>query len=174
MSEIISRSQVPADAQVVSKSQYNAGLIGDLSPADIIKSVELDKQDVVKRAMQVQEASRRAEEERNQLYKYLHSNANPSPITLGISIALLLVSMYVIYCLFAKPNASGEWRDSLGGEWMITHGAFSSDAKVRINGKCGGVIKIIDNFVRYGNLVGVWDYNNEIVFTEGITLNRVV
>lgn len=174
MAEVITRDQLPSDVQVISKSQAAAGLYDMTDPINIAKGAELDKQDVMRRAIQVKTASDAAEYERSMLRKEVHDNANPDPIVLGFCIMLGVVVMWLIYRMFLKPNASGEWRDSLGEEWRLKHGAFSSDVVVSINGKKAGLMKIIDNFVKYGELVGVWDYKDTIVFTEGVVLNRVM
>jgi len=174
MSEVITRDQLPSEVQVVTKSQAAAGLYGEMTPDKVAKAEELDKQDVMRRAMQVKAASDAAEQERRMLHKEVHDNANPDPIVVGFCAALVVLAVWILYRMYLKPNASGEWRDSLGEEWQIKHGAFSSDVDVCINGKKAGHMKIIDNYVRYGDLVGVWNYKDTIIFTEGVVLNRVI
>ncbi len=144
------------------------------APSDVLKAIEEDA--IKERIYQsnLLDASNRAEQERALLQKTVYDMANPSPVMVSIIIIIILLAMYLIYVIFLKPCMSGEWMDHAGNTWDITHNRFTGNFRVKINGECKGSGKALDNYVRYGDLIGVWNYGNIIVFTEGWHLQRVI
>jgi hypothetical protein len=84
------------------------------------------------------------------------------------------IILYVIYIIFLKPSVSGTWIDSLGNEWYLNHNTFKNIFTVSINDLPSGKGVLYDNYIRYGELIGIWDYSNTILFTNGITLERLL
>ncbi len=144
------------------------------APADVLKSIEDEAIREQLYQTNLIDASIRAEKERALLQKKVYDLANPSPIFVASVVIAVLLAMYLIYVIFLKPCMSGEWLDHAGNTWDITHNRFTGNFRVRINGECKGSGKALDNYVRYGDLIGVWNYGNVIVFTEGWHLQRVV
>jgi hypothetical protein len=145
-----------------------------LAPQDVLKSIENDaNKERAYQANLVQEALR-AEQERALLQKKVYDLSNPSPIFMTVLVVAVVLLMYLIYVLFLKPCMSGEWMDHAGNTWQISHNRFNGNLRVRINGECRGSGKVLDNYVNYGDLIGVWNYGNVIVFTEGWHLERVI
>ena len=143
------------------------------APADVLNNIKQSEQDKEAYYAKLQEEAKRVEQERVMLQKKVYSDANPSPIFITGLIVAVLVSMYIIYVVFLKPCMSGEWMDKAGNTWDICHNKFTGMFTVTIDGKESGLGQVIDNYVSYGDLVGVWNYGNVIAFTEGWQLNRV-
>ncbi len=144
------------------------------APDDVLKSIEADKRKQEVYQANLREAAVKAEQERALLQKKVYDVSNPSPIFVAIIVVAVILAMYIIYVVFLKPCMSGEWMDHAGNSWLITHNRFTGNFRVKINGECRGVGKTLDNYVSYGDLVGVWNYGNIIVFTEGWHLQRVL
>ncbi len=155
------------------------------APADVLQAIDRDKVATLSRKEQekiddelyyknLKKNAIRAEQERYLLQKKIYEIANPSPVVIASLIVAVLVSMYIVYVAFLKPCLSGEWMDHAGNTWYIEHNRFTGNFTVEINGDDSGVGKAIDNYVSYGDLVGVWNYGNVLVFTEGWQLNRVL
>jgi hypothetical protein len=159
---------------VINSSPSNSTMTNSLAPQDVLKNVERQISDSKERERIIMEKSRQAEREKNLLQKIVYDNANPSPVFVVCVAFGVIVALYVIYLLFLKPSACGEWRDASGNKWELNHNLLSGRIKVRINDFCAGAGQITDNFVRYGDLVGVWDYANEIAFTEGWSIYRLL
>ena len=144
------------------------------APEDVIKSIERDRQRQLTYETQLKEAAIKAEREAQLLQKKIYDSSNPSPIFVAAIVITVLLIMYIIYVVFLKPCMSGDWLDHAGNEWTISHNRFTGNFRVKINGECRGVGKTLDNYVQYGDLVGVWNYHDIIYFTEGWQLQRVV
>jgi hypothetical protein len=69
---------------------------------------------------------------------------------------------------------SGEWVDNTGNTWNINHDKLRNVFDVIVNGKSSGVGIVYDNYIKYGKLIGAWDYSDRVVFTDGIILERVL
>jgi len=151
-----------------------APVVNSLAPEDVLKEIERDRDRERAYNIKLQEAAIKAEKERALLQKHIYNNANPDPhIIVAIVIAVLL-ALYVIYALFIKPCMSGEWADPSGNKWQIDHNNFTGNISVKINGKCAGTGSVQDNYVKYGELVGVWNYGKKIMFTKGWDLSKVL
>jgi len=145
-----------------------------ISPDSILQTVAADRAKTAAYLNELQRESEKAELEREMLQKHVYENANPSPIFVVAVITAIIVCMYVVYVMFVKPCMSGLWMDVAGNEWVIKHNRFTSEFTVAINGECKGTGQTYDNYVKYGDVVGVWDYANLIATTEGWHLQRVV
>lgn len=143
------------------------------APDDVLRNIANERQQQQAYQNKLVETSIAAERERALLQKKVYDLANPSPIFVTAVVIVILLSMYLVYVIFLKPCMSGEWMDHAGNTWDIAHNRFTGNFKVRINGECQGSGKALDNYVRYGDLVGVWNYGNVIVFTEGWQLQRL-
>lgn len=145
-----------------------------LLPRDVLQAVQQSEVEERSREIKLQEASRKGERERQILQKHIYDNANPDPlliVTIGLGVIL---TMWILYMLYLKPDSSGEWRDDMNNQYILTHNRFTGNVKLRFNGKCGGYAKLVDNYFRYGDLIGVWDYADTIVFVNGMELNRLL
>jgi hypothetical protein len=103
----------------------------------------------------------------------IYESANPSPIIILLVVIIIVISLFLIYILFLKPSISGEWYDNKGNKWLINHNVLLNKASVEINNNFNFQCTIIDNYIKCSDLVGAWDYNNTIVFMDGIILSRV-
>lgn len=171
--EPITIDKVPADAKQISADEFNPDTVfnSDASPADYD---ETQKRAVLAKAAKLRNAVEQADKTALLLNKTIQSESNPSPIIVCVVIVGSLLIIWGIYLLFLKPCIGGEWRDSVGNMWQIKHKGASTTANVKINGDCAGKLKVIDNYVRYGDLIGIWDYNNDILFTNGVSMSRVL
>jgi len=145
-----------------------------LTSRDVIAAIQKEDSMDRSREIKLQEASIKAEQERQILQKHIYDNANPSPLlitTIGLGVIL---TMWIIYMLYLKPDASGEWLDDMNNQYILTHNRITGNVRVRLNGKCKGFAKLIDNYFRYGELIGVWDYSDSIMFVNGIELTRIL
>lgn len=141
------------------------------TPSQVLE-ISQDVQNINEQKQKIYENDRkRLERAEYYLKKYVHENANPSPVfVLGIFI-LVLVILWVLYLMFIKPNASGIWYDDENNMWEINHCYFRG-LTVRLNGenvKC----QISDNLFKCGSLLGIWNYSDIIVFINGGSLTRV-
>jgi hypothetical protein len=144
-----------------------------LAPEDVIKSVNESLRADARQAAKVKEAGDKLEADRQVLQARIYDNANPSPLLVATIALATLLTMWILYIVFLKPDASGEWRDELNNKYRLTHNRFTGTIRMRINGKCAGYAKVIDNYFRYGDLVGLWDYSDNIIFVNGIQLFRM-
>ena len=145
-----------------------------LTGRDVLRAMEQENVAERSREIKLQEASVKAERERQILQKHIYDNANPSPlliVTIGLGV---LLTMWIIWMLYLKPDASGEWRDDMNNQYVLTHNRFTGNVRLRLNGKCKGFAKLVDNYFRYGELIGVWDYADSITFVNGMQLMRFI
>jgi len=143
------------------------------SPADVLKNIENEKVFEQKRQIELLKKAEQAEEERKLLQKTVYDISNPSPaLVIGI-VLMILIGMYYIYVLYLKPDMTGIWYDEMGNKWIIKHCKFSNTFAVTLNNTYSGAGALYDNYVQYGNLIGVWDYADNIHFTNGSTLERL-
>jgi hypothetical protein len=145
-----------------------------LAPADVLKDAEESTREQERYRQRLLEDAVKAERERDLLQKTVYSIANPSPIIVTTIVVAVIAALYVIYVLFLKPCMSGEWVDPKGNIWYIEHNRFSGNFDVFMNGVYVGAGKVIDNYFRFGDLIGVWNYHNMIIFTEGWGIERLL
>jgi hypothetical protein len=143
-------------------------------PAEALRAIEESKRADDARAEKVREANQKLEQERQTLQKIVYDNANPSPILVAVIVLTIIFIIWFVWVIFLKPCASGEWYDNLGNVFHIHHNTLTGVVKVKENGKPAGRAKVIDNFVRFGDMVGVWDYTDSIIYMDGMQWNRVV
>ena len=143
------------------------------APEDVLTSIKQSSQDEEAYYSKLQREANKVEQERKMLQKKIYSDANPSPIFMAGLVVAVLICMYIIYVVLLKPCVSGEWMDHDGNTWDLCQNRFTGTFTVDINDEESGMGQVIDNYVSYGDLVGVWNYGNVIAFTEGWQLNRV-
>ncbi len=113
-------------------------------------------------------------------YLKVHINglANPSPIVVAASVCSIILVLWVAYRIFLKPNATGVWFDKEGNKITISHNTLTGNVS-SIQNKS---ISITDNLVKMSLPtdisstqihIGVWDYENLILFTDGSHLSRL-
>jgi hypothetical protein len=144
-----------------------------LAPNDVIDYAKRADQEDRVRQIAIAEKANKLEEERRLLQKYVYDSSNPSPIVIAIIVLAAFAIIYVIYLIFVKPCMSGEWVDIKGNVWLIKHNILNGN----VVAECTDGItfgKVSDNFVEIGDLVGVWNYGNTIIFIDGPTLERVL
>lgn len=88
-------------------------------------------------------------------------------------VLLVIGTAYLGYLLFMKPNMTGVWLDSNGRRWYLRHSRLNSKLSVRIDGDGLGYCSVSDNMVKIGTLIGVWNYNDQVVFLNGEVIERV-
>jgi hypothetical protein len=112
------------------------------------------------------------ENKRQYLQSILNKSANPHPVIIVLIVVSLLVILWFIHYLFIKPDISGEWHSQHNNVWRLNKKFMSNNVSVKINERNQGSLDVIDNLVEYNGLIGVWNYNNTIVFLDGTTLTR--
>lgn len=118
-------------------------------------------------------ASDLGDERASLLQKTIYRLSNPNPIYIAIIVVSVILIIWLSYRYILKPNASGYWYDSNMRQHYICHPKFSNTVDIISNNiKHKGVI--VDNMVKIGDNVGIWDYTNIIVFVGGDTLTRVI
>ena len=144
-----------------------------LAPDDVVKTVEKNNEAERIKQIALAEKSNKLDEERELLQKYVYSSANPSPVVIAIIVLSAFLVIYVIYLVFVKPCLSGEWSDIRGNVWIINHNILTGNLCVRTDaGELDG--KVSDNFVEVGELTGVWNYGNTVIFVDGPTIERII
>lgn len=141
--------------------------------SDVLKNLEDEKVREIQYQSRLKEVSQKAEQERQLLQKTVYDNANPNPILVTVCIISVIAILYLAYILLLKPCMSGTWIDKTGTNWDISHNKFSNKFTILIDGEYGGSGKVYDNYVQYGELVGVWNYGDHIQFTDGWGLTRL-
>ncbi len=142
--------------------------------SDLRARAEYEKAKEERRNAALLEESKRLDEKKTILQKYIYNNANPSPLLIIGIVVSVVFCLWVIYVVFLKPTIDGEWRDEYGNKVNMCHNQLTGKIKVYMNGKYGGTGVVIDNYVKYGQLIGIWDYNNEIIFVGGTRLRRIL
>jgi len=146
--------------------------VPNLTANDMLNNIAAEQRASAARAEQVRELSERTKQERSMLQQTVYDNSNPSPIVISILIGGILFVLWSSWIMFLRPSTSGEWRDDMNNVYNLRHNAFTGVVSMKINGQCAGRAKIIDNFVKYGDLNGLWDYQDAIVFIGGLQLYR--
>jgi hypothetical protein len=146
----------------------------DTSPEAQLRAVRESESAELSRQQQLLERSEKAEQERKIIQKTVYDVSNPSPLAITCVVIGMLLVMYIIYLMFLKPCMSGEWVDNIGNTWNINHDKLRNVFDVTVNGKSSGVGIVYDNYIKYGKLIGAWDYSDRVVFTDGIILERVL
>ena len=134
-----------------------------LSAAEQMVIIERERETEKARQIALLENAAKAEEERKLLQKTVYDSSNPSPIFVTCMVIGTLLIMYIVYVIFLKPCMSGIWIDIAGNQWYIDHSVVKNIFTVYID----------DNYLQFGDLVGVWNYSDQIFFTDGFELNRL-
>ena len=122
----------------------------------------------------IQQASDRNDERAQILQKHIYDLAHPNPVIVALCIIGFLVMLWIFYLIFIKPNMSGEWYDAKGDCIVVSHNLLTNSVLVkRKTDKTAIEALVLDNLFKMNDHVGVWDYNNSIVFIDGPTLTRV-
>ncbi len=143
------------------------------APEDVLKSIKQEQYDTAAYEENLKKKAIKAEKERALLQKKIYDLSNPSPLIVAGIVVGVLFFMYIVYLIFLKPCLSGQWMDHAGNEWTISHNRLTGNFCVKINGESSGSGKSLDNYVEYGDLIGVWNYRDVVYFTEGWQLHRV-
>ena len=98
--------------------------------------------------------------------------SNPNPVVVGFCIIGVIVVMVVIYNMWLRPDATGIWSDERGNVLHFRHSPLSG--RLVVTSKTSGkkMCMLSDNMFKCGSRVGVWDYNNIILFVNGGGLTR--
>ncbi len=143
-----------------------------LAPGDVLNATKENEDAERIKQIVLAEKSNKLEEERKLLQKYVYDSANPSPVIIAGIVLSAVIIIYVIYLIFIKPCLTGDWSDVYGNIWCINHNIITGSLLVENGKKING--KVSDNFVEIGELTGVWNYGNTIIFIDGPTLERIL
>lgn len=135
------------------------------SPSDVV--MELDA--IADRKVAESQELARTQADADVLKVYVEKNANPSPAVITLIVIGVLIAVWLFYVLFLAPNASGEWYDTNGNMIVVEHCRLTGRAECNNSMKC----EISDNLVSLDDRIGVWDYDNVILFVGGGSLVRV-
>lgn len=133
---------------------------------------------------QRKDAALKAEAERiaketSLLQKNVYRNSNPHPYAVVLILVLTIALIWLLYTMFVKPVASGEWIDTVSGNvWYVQHNTFTNNVRVVIldsNRKmlfkgCG---RLNDGILKVRDIVGIWNYSDMILFVGGGGLQKV-
>lgn len=122
----------------------------------------------------IKQENDRINKETTVLEKVIYDISNPSPIIITLCVLGVLLIVYIINILFIKPNLSGIWVDYSGNLWKLNYSKLTGKFQVFINGACYGSGMVIENYVHYGDLIGVWNYENNIYFMNGEKLQKII
>lgn len=139
-----------------------------LAPDDIARKIKQEEADEALRIQQLKEAASRAEQEQQLLQKYVTKSAHPSPLVVLICAGILIAVVWLVYMYYIKPNISGYWISNDSNIYCIKHDPIQSSATIN-----GHKMTIIDNYLKYQDVIGVWDYSNQIRWLNGQTFNRL-
>ncbi len=104
---------------------------------------------------------------------FIEDNANPNPFMTAGCVVLVFIVLWFVYRVFVAPCASGLWVDEEGARWIINHSTLMGKIWVSLEGeKIPGAI-LTDNLLRLEDIVGVWDYDDDIFIVGGGRLHRV-
>ena len=102
------------------------------------------------------------------LQTVVYDNSNPHPAKVAVMFALVLALIWLIYIMFVKPNMSGVWLDTKGNKWIIEQNMCQVKVKMILDGKTvKGTAKITGNIFKFKGIIGVWNYNDVVVFING-------
>lgn len=114
----------------------------------------------------------RGAEEASALQQFVYDRANPSPVMVALCIVLIICVAWWAHAVFLRPNASGQWVDEADRIWVLHH-PIRGEAIALIDGKRSVRVTIRENLVRCGDRLGVWNYQNVIVWVGGGGLQRI-
>ena len=142
-----------------------------LVPADVVALVEQSERRDESREVKLREEVERTKRDADRLRQYIYSNANPNPMLVAISVIGIVVVVWLLWQLLGKPSIAGEWFDSNGRMWLISHNkltgtVYIDDGEEIFDGKIQGNVFLCDG------TVGLWDERDTILFTSGGTLTR--
>jgi len=140
---------------------------------NFLSEIELDRKLKEKRTKDIKIASEQAELEANMLIKYVENNSNPNPLYIIIYSIVIFLLIWIIYVFFIKSNASGEWIDNNNNIWYLKHNYVIGSLKVLVNDSTMLNCRLSGNLFRCNDLIGVWDYNDNIIFVGGGWLTRI-
>ena len=133
---------------------------------DVIKQEEKQKVNILNRSKQL-------DEQRDLLRKVVHKNANPDPTVVVLICLIIIMTVWLIYVMFMKPNMSGVWYDNNDRKWVLDHDKWSTGLMVYIENIGAHHCKVSGNMVTCNGILGVWDNKNKVVFMNGTVIDRV-
>ena len=123
---------------------------------------------------QIQEIAKKNKAHAEHLTEVVHDNANPHPAYVALIFALVLGVIWLLYIIFIKPNISGVWMDTSGNKWIVEQSFSDVDVKVVTNNRViRGKAKLTDNIFKFKKYVGVWNYDDVVIFLGGGGMERV-
>lgn len=135
---------------------------------DLAKQLKREEAEEELRIQQLKETAKRAEQEQQLLQKHVTKLSNPSPLVVLICAGLIIGVVWLVYMYYIKPNISGYWISNDSNIYCIKHDPIQSSATIN-----GHRMTIIDNYLKYNDVIGVWDYSNQIRWLNGQTFNRL-
>ncbi len=174
------QSVAPSDLPGIMDTEPSAPV--DIPSSSIIPGGDVDK--VLEQAERKERAltaeANRIAREAKLLHHDIYKNANPHPLFITLLLICIIGVIWLLYVMFIKPVASGEWIDRQKGHiWFIQHNQFTNKLEVVILSKKGDVVytgkgKVADYIIKVNGVIGIWDYKDAIVFIEGGGLQRVM
>jgi hypothetical protein len=142
---------------------------------DVASVLERQKQE---EAALLSEAAR-ITKQAQMLQKDIYKDASPHPLFVTCIIVLILIMVWVLYVMFVKPVATGEWLDAKNDQvWFIRHNPLTDSMTIKILSRDGKLIAKMRGYIKNAvfkthDALGIWDFNNVIVFVGGGGLQRV-
>lgn len=138
-----------------------------------ITASRIAQADEIERQQKIAQVSANMDMKADYLNRIVHKNANPNPGVIVGSVLVVIGVLYLIYIFGFKPNASGEWYDDQNTQWILEHDAWSDQVSLLVNGKRVGRGIISDNMFKFQSKIGIWNYNDVILFVGGGNITRV-
>lgn len=145
-----------------------------MTAGDIVTIASRQNAEDERRRLALLNESNKLDEEKRILQRHINNNANPNPVHTTLIVIGIIFALWIMYLIFLKPSVNGIWFDPYGNKVEMCYNKFSGKIKVNVNDQYGGSGLVVDNYIRYGDLVGVWDYNDKIVFVDGVVLHRLL
>lgn len=111
-------------------------------------------------------------EKKNVIQKFVNDNSNPHPILIAIIMGSFILFIWLYYMILIKPSMCGSWYDENGSSWIIKHNKIFGTVKFYKNDSYYGKGITYDNYINLNDEIGIWDYNDKIIFINGLVLYR--
>lgn len=146
--------------------------LGSIPGADAAIMAEQQMNAETARAQKILEEAEKTKKEAELLQHYVHLSANPHPIVIALIIFGVFVGLWLLNIIFLKPSVSGEWLNTTGQIWRLSHNKFTGDVCVKTD-TSSGTGEISDNLFMYNGIIGIWNYSDVILFVDGGGMQRI-
>jgi hypothetical protein len=145
-----------------------------LAPEDVVNSIKKEAERDAAYEAAVRKVAEQTEKDKVLLQKHVYDNANPDPMLVAAIGMVVLLILWFMYMMLLKPSLTGVWYDKVGNRIYLKHNKLDDVVSVHVNMVYAGHAKNVDNLFQYGSLIGIFDYNNRIIFMDGSQWDRLL